>query len=182
MEAKTKRNLIIWSIVFLVLLNISSLGTIWFHRYQFRHNKMNRNFIDKTKDERSRGTRRHRLASTAGFTSGLDLTDLQQQKFDSIWRYYNDIRQDIEDEMETNRQKMGKIMSEEEIDTSSFYRLSSLQTKLMATLDRTMIDMNLAFRSNLNPEQKTVFLQRIEKINKRKSMRHVAPRKRKSKN
>jgi Spy/CpxP family protein refolding chaperone len=168
MEAKTKRNLIIWGIVFLVLLNVSSLGTIWYHRYQFRHNKMSMSLKDRMPDKRTNRTIRHRSGSPAMLTRELDLSDKQQQKFDSIWRYYNDLRQEIEKEMEANRREMGIIMSKADVDTSSFYAMSGLQSKLMLSLDHSMVNMNLALRATLNNEQMMSFLKRIEMMNKRK--------------
>ena len=170
MEAKTKRNLIIWGIVFLVLLNISSLGTIWYHRYQFRHNKANNSFKEKVMDKRSHRTMRHKQGSSTVMTRGLDLSDTQQDEFDSIWMYYNEKRQAIEQEMEANRRQMGSIMSKEDLDTSSFYAISSVQSQLMLALDHSMVDMNLALRTTLNSEQVASFLKRIEMLNKRRSM------------
>jgi len=180
MEAKTKRNLIIWSIVFLVVLNISSLGTIWYHRYQFRENKANNSFRENVMERKSHKTIRHRQASSAIITRGLDLSEAQKDTFDSIWVYYNDKRQVIQQEMEENRRKMGIIMSNEDIDTSSFYAMSSIQSELMLALDHSMIDMNLALRSTLDSEQMDSFLKRIEMLNKRKSMgQRGEPQKRK---
>jgi len=172
MEAKTKRNLIIWGIVFLVLLNISSLGTIWYHRYQFRENRENSSFREKVIDRKSQRTMRHRQGGATIITRGLDLSDDQQDAFDSIWKHYNNTRQVIQQEMEENRREMGVIMSKEAIDTSSFYAMSSVQSQLMLALDHSMIDMNLALRSALNSDQMDSFLSRIEMLNKRKSMGH----------
>jgi uncharacterized membrane protein len=169
METKTKRNLIIWSIVFLVLLNISSLGTIWYHRYQFRQNKANNSFREKVMDRKSYRTMRQRQGSSV-IARGLDLSDAQQEDFDSIWIYYNDKRQMIQQEMEENRREMGIIMSKEDLDTSSFYAVSSVQSKLMLALDHSMINMNLALRSTLTSDQMEPFLKSIEMLNKRKSM------------
>jgi uncharacterized membrane protein len=180
MEAKTKRNLIIWGIVFLVLLNVSSLGTIWYHRYQFRNNKMNMSLKDKMPDRRTNRTMRHRSGSPAALTRELDLSNNQREEFDSIWRHYNDIRRSIEEEMEVNRQEMGAIMSKADVDTSSFYAMSAMQSQLMLALDHSMIDMNLALRGTLNNEQMVSFLKRMEMMNKRKLMgRSGEPHKRK---
>ena len=182
MEAKTKRNLIIWGIVFLVLLNISSLGTIWYHRYQFKYNRVNSGAIkEKMMDKRTHSTMRHRQGRPTAFTRGLNLTDIQEQKFDSIWAHYNNKRQAIEEEMEANRREMGIIMSSDKLDTTVFYAMSSVQSQLMLDLDHSMIDMNLALRSTLDSEQMTAFLKRIEMLNKRKSMGRRTSKEKKSK-
>jgi hypothetical protein len=170
MEAKTKRNLIIWSVIFLVLLNISSLGTIWYHRYQFRHNKMNISLREKAPDRKNQRAMQRNPGNPTFITKTLNLSDDQQKKFDSIWFQYNDRRQAIEEEMEANRSEMGSIMSKADLDTSSFYKISSSQTTLMLALDHSMIDMNLALRSTLNNEQMDSFLKRIEMLNKRRAM------------
>ena len=72
--------------------------------------------------------------------------------------------------METNRRQMGAIMSKADIDTSSFYAISALQSKLMLSLDHSIVDMNLALRGTLNNEQMMTFLKRIEMMNKRNLM------------
>jgi hypothetical protein len=168
MEAKTKRNLIIWGIVFLVLLNVSSLGTIWYHRYQFRNNKMNTSLRDKAKDRMSTRTMGRRQRTSAFITRNLDLTDKQQLKIDSIWRHYNDVRQGIEEEMEANRRDMGMIMSKADLDTIAFYEISALQSHLMLALDHSMVDMNLALRTTLNSDQMVFYLKMLEMGNKRR--------------
>lgn len=125
---------------------------------------------DRMPDKRTNRTIRHRSGSPAMLTRELDLSDKQQQKFDSIWRHYNDLRQEIEEEMEANRREMGIIMSKNDVDTSSFYAMSALQSKLMLSLDHSMVNMNLALRATLNNKQMMSFLKRIEMMNKRKLM------------
>ena len=179
MEAKTKRSLIIWGVALLVLLNVSSLGTIWFHRYQFKHDRMSRNISERGMDKRSNRPMRHIQGNSSPFARGLDLSDAQQLKFDSIWHYYNNIRKEIELEMRENRQEMGIIMSNDVIDTIAFYAISAQQNDLMLVLDHSMVNMNLALRNNLNSEQMELFLRKIEKLNNRKLMgRPGDPRKR----
>jgi len=122
---------------------------------------------------------RQKPANPTFITKNLNLTPDQQKKFDSIWLQYNDRRQAIEEEMEANRSEMGSIMSKVDLDTSSFYKISSSQTKLMLALDHSMIDMNLALRSTLNNEQMDSFLRKIEMLNKRRAMaRQGEPQKR----
>lgn len=122
---------------------------------------------------------RQKPAKPTFITKNLNLTPDQQKKFDSIWLQYNDRRQAIEEEMEANRSEMGSIMSKVDLDTSSFYKISSSQTKLMLALDHSMIDMNLALRSTLNNEQMDSFLRKIEMLNKRRAMaRQGEPQKR----
>ena len=179
METKTKRTIIIWGVILLVLLNISSLGTIWFHRYQFRNDRMNRNLSEKRMDKRSDRPMRHNQGNSSPLAGGLDLSDTQKQKFDSIWQHYNSLRKEIEMEMRDNRQEMGDIVSKDEIDTISYYAISSVQSELMKALDHSMVNMNLALRSTLDIKQKKLFLKRIEKLNTRKLMgRPGDPRKR----
>jgi len=168
METTTKRNLIIWSIVILVILNITSLGTIWFHRYRFNAEKVARSPRDKMINHRSNNTADHRSRSTTFLTRNLDLSPLQKEAFDSIWQYYNVLRKDIEQQMEENRENMGMIMSSEELDTSAFYGLSALQAQHIANLDRSMLEMNIALRTTLNLKQRQLFIKRIEAINNRK--------------
>ena len=141
---------------------------------------MNNGLREKVMDRRSHRTTRHRPGSSSTIARGLKLSDTQQHDFDSIWTLYNDKRQAIEREMEANRREMGRIMSKEDLDTGSFYAMSSKQSELMLALDHSMINMNLALRGTLNNEQTEAFLKRIEMLNKRKSMARTAgPKERK---
>ena len=136
---------------------------------------------DRMPDKRTNRTMRHKAGSPAFLTRELDLSDKQQLEFDSIWRQYNDIRQALEEEMETNRRQMGGIMSKVDADTSSFYAISAIQSDLMLALDHSMVDMNLALRATLNNEQMMTFLKRIEMMNKRNALLRSVQKKRKRK-
>ena len=119
METKTKRNFIIWGVVFLVILNISSLGTIWYHRYQFTHNRMQRNSMENSPRKRSQRAQSGNHRGPSILTKDLDLSDKQNQRFDSVWQHYSKFRRGLETKMESNRKEMGLIMLKEEIDTSA---------------------------------------------------------------
>lgn len=175
MEAKTKRNLIIWSVVILVLLNITSLATIWYHRYQAGTTRMDRRSNTKSMTQHNKQMKSRRgSAITAYISKGLELTDAQQNQFDSVWNKYTNIRQEAENEMEDNRQKMGLLMSKIDIDTNEFNKLSAKQAILMNELNHSMITMNLALRTTLNDEQLELFLTKVEKMGKRRSTREQA--------
>ena len=131
---------------------------------------MNIGLSDKDGDRRINRTMGRRQRTSEFITRDLALTDNQQQKFDSIWIHYNDIRHGIAEEMEENRRQMGVIMSNTDIDTSSFYAMSARQSQLMLALDHSMVDMNLALRTTLSADQIKLFLKRIEMGNKRRSM------------
>ena len=129
---------------------------------------MNIGLRDKDADRKSNRTMVRRQRTSGFITRDLDLTDKQHQKFDSIWSHYNDIRYGIGEEMEANRRQMGVIISTTDVDTSSFYAMSAVQSQLMLALDHSMVDMNLALRTTLNDDQIKLFLKRIEMGNKRR--------------
>jgi vesicle coat complex subunit len=175
MEAKTKRNLIIWSVVILVLLNITSLATIWYHRYQYGNTRMDRRSNAKSMNQDNKQMKSRRgSAITAYISKGLELTDAQQHEFDSIWNKYTTLRHEAEKEMDYNRQKMGLLMSKIDIDTNEFNKLSAKQGILMQELNHSMISMNLALRGSLNEDQLELFLTKVEKMGKRRSAREPA--------
>jgi Spy/CpxP family protein refolding chaperone len=167
MEAKTKKNLIVWGVVLLVLLNVTSLSTIWYHRYQFDNNRIDRRNSVKSMNQHKKMQSKHESRRTSYISRGLDLSPSQQDKFDSIWNQYSAIRKDVEKEMENNRQKMSFLMSDIDIDTNKFNKLSVNQGILMQELDHSMISMNLALRTNLTDEQLKAFLTKVETMSKR---------------
>ena len=169
MEAKNKRNLVIWGVLLLVILNISSLGTIWYHRYQFKNERGDKTYGRKQMpSERERPSRGNSRGGRA-IGRGLDLTSEQQLQFDSIWQYYNGRRDSIESKLEINRNKMGSIMSSPIVDKEAYYNFSAYQVELIQGLDKTMIDMNLALRESLSADQTKLFLNKIESLNKRRA-------------
>jgi hypothetical protein len=175
MEANTKKNLIIWGVVLLVLLNVSSLSTIWFHRYQYTNNRMNNSYNNKTIKQHRQRMGRHSSTNNSYFTRDLNLSNAQQTKFDSIWAKYSSIRNEIEQEMTQNRELMNTMMGQLEVDTTEIYKLSANQGTLMQELDLSMIKMNLALRSTLDEKQMQTFLERIETLSNRRFGRQSKP-------
>ena len=172
MEAKTKRILIIWGVVLLVLLNVTSLSTIWYHRYQFDNNRIDRRHNTKSMSQHKQMQTKRESGRTSYMSRGLDLSSTQQDKFDSIWNQYSVIRRDVEKEMENNRQKMSLLMSDIDIDTNEFNKLSANQGILMQELDHSMINMNMTLRTTLTDEQLKAFLTKVETMSKRMRSRN----------
>ena len=95
MEARTKRNIAIWAIIILVLLNISSLATIWYHRYQFKQQQFaeaNRRF-----EGRSEAMARRAGKLPPFISEGFDLSAEQKITLDSIWHHFNSQRTNLEE-------------------------------------------------------------------------------------
>ena len=101
METKTKKNLIIWGIVFLVLLNVSSLGTIWYHRYQF--NKVKREKVVRDNTRRTPASREKQQGPPSFLTKELNLSEEQMKEFSKIWTKHTTRRNDLELKMNENR-------------------------------------------------------------------------------
>ena len=171
MEARTKKSLVIWGIVLLVLLNISSLGTIWYNRYQVKSKKLtrvNREWPDQ--QMKSRIDRRTGAPHTY-ITKDLNLSEGQQKEFDTIWQRHFQERRAIEAELGKTRLEMGKVLNQDNIDSITFFALSESQAKLMQELNYTMLKMNKDLRVVLSEEQKDKFLKRLEKMNDRRRSR-----------
>jgi uncharacterized membrane protein len=163
MEPKTKRNLAIWSIIVLVLLNLSSLATIWYHRYQFtkqqRVEQRSRRF-----DNRYEAMER-RIGRIPPFISeAIDLSPKQKEELDSIWRHFNNKRRTLEDSMNQNRRRMFHVMMAAELDTSRYEELSEAQTSLLKQLNYTMLTMNRSIRGNLTDEQQKAMTEKMTEM------------------
>ena len=102
METKTKKTLVIWTIALLIVLNLSSLATIWYHRYQFKKSKS----IEQ-RDQRlesRRGGRFQRSGKMPSFIEkSLNLSKDQEVIIDSIWSQFHIQKRTIEDSMDQNR-------------------------------------------------------------------------------
>ena len=161
METKTKRNLLIWSIVLLIILNLTSLATIWYHRVQFKNTskrRMNSKMARLQKQKMARhGSKRPRVLSRE-----MNLTVSQSQEFDSLWQLHSNQRRTYEDQMAKNRYKMSEILSQTDIDTTEFYMLSKKQGLIMQKLDHSMMAMITEMRSTLDETQMKGFLKKIK--------------------
>jgi len=173
METKTKKNLIIWGIILLVLLNVSSLGTIWYHRYQFNKNIHEKVVRDNAR--RSPASRERQQGPPSFLIKDLSLSDDQMQEFSSIWAKHGIQRRELEVKMDENRTAMGEILSKPQLDSAAFLRISARQIVLMQELDYAMLDMNRELRSILNEEQLERFLGRLDRLNKRMRNRSNRP-------
>ncbi len=167
MEAKTKKTILRWGIIILVLLNLSSLATIWYHRYQYAHTYPGSERYRHYQEQREL-RRQNKTGHTHYLSKDLNLSTQQQQVFDSIWHYYAGKRLELEKQLEARRQQMSKLLSEQELDTSAFHTLSARQAQLMQELNQSMLAMNMALRQNLTAEQMQGFLQKIERLNRKR--------------
>ena len=181
METKTKRAIAIWAIVLLVVLNISSLGTIWFHRYQFRQETPSLARKDRLPmNPRGKSRTRQTTQGLPGFfAEKMNLTPTQKELMDSIWASYRSQKEFLEDEMHKNRRAMLALLSLEELDTSAYRKLSSNQTELLARLDNSLLEMSIAFRANLNETQRELLNENFRRRRGRMMSREHQPRERK---
>lgn len=177
METKTKKNLIIWGVVLLVLLNVTSLGTIWYHRYQFKNERAKRENVARENGRRMQQPREPRQGVPPFLIKNLELTDEQMKMFTSIWDIHSVERRSLEDKMNENRVAMGELLSKAELDSTTFLQTSAEQVRLMQDLDYTMLKMNLEIREILSKEQLNEFLSRLDQLNKRMRNRPNRPQK-----
>lgn len=168
METKTKRTLIIWAIIVLVLLNISSLGTIWFHRYQFKKSRQTES-QDRRFEGRRSGENRRMKQMPPFLLRGIDLAAKQKTSLDSIWVLYNGQRRMLEDSMNSNRTELFNIMMQETLDTGLYEELSDRQAGIMRELNDTMLNMNRTIRGQLTEEQQTILLENMQNLRSRMS-------------
>ena len=174
METKTKKNLVIWGVVLLVVLNVTSLGTIWYHRYQFKNERVKRENAVRDNGRRMQ-SREHRQGVPPFLIKDLALTDEQKKKFSSIWDEHGTQRRTIEGRMNENRAAMSEVLSGSTLDSTTFLNISSDQVVLMQELDYTMLEMNRELRKILNNEQLDEFLGRLDRLNKRMRTRSNKP-------
>lgn len=152
----------------MVLLNLSSLGTIWYHRYNFKRDTRQHERFERRAHLNARGGERRDHRSVQFLFGDLNLSEKQQQKFREIWEEHIERRKGIAQEMEANRRDMGEIMSFTEVDTIKYMELANRQADLILMMDKAMVDMNLEFRKVLSEDQLPLFLKKIEQLNQRR--------------
>lgn len=98
---------------------------------------------------------------------GLNLSDDQKEDVSAIWKKYGDKKRSLEDQMMNNRMRMAEIIKNEQPDTSSYYAIAKEQGKLIAGMERNMLEMNLEIRNILTAEQLPTFLEKMNEMGKR---------------
>ena len=166
METRTKRNITLWVVVLLIVLNISSLATIWYHRYQFSQRR-SLELPEQRLNRRADAMNRRMRQMPPFLIKDLALSAKQQATLDSIWSHYNGQRRILEDSMDRNRVSMFSVMMAERLDTGRYEELSEKQSQIMRELNSTMLGMNRAIRVNLTDEQQEILTERMQDIRTR---------------
>ena len=172
MEKKNKRQLLIWAIVVLVIINISSLSTIWFKRVQYnrtgrvemRDQREHRRPAEM--EERRRGEMREKFSQR--FQKELDLSESQSNAVDSIHNLYFEQRRLLTQELAELKSKLDASLASTNLDEDSLNYLVEMQSASFTALNENAVQMNLAVRSVLNEDQIESFTATLNKTNKRR--------------
>lgn len=169
MESKTKRQLLIWAVAILVIVNIASLGTIWYHKISDRARWHERS-------DYSEKMARKRMSNKADFKrqwaekmhKSLNLEDQQAMDFDSIWSYYSEERKANFRKMGDLKRILDKELTREVLNQDTIDLLLQQQTDLFKAGNDQIVEMNMALRDILTEEQRVKYSSYMEKIQKRR--------------
>lgn len=151
MEKSTKRRILIWSIIVLVIINVASLGTIWFHKFGPRHKGRQVERVDRHRSSSRDFSKTDRIRK---LHQALKLDNSQSEKFDSIFESHAEARR-------SNLKKMGelkKLLNDElrqgELNQDTIDLLLLQQVDLFKEGNNQIVEMNLALRELLSNEQR----------------------------
>jgi Spy/CpxP family protein refolding chaperone len=150
MREEKNRSLLIWVIVALALLNVSTLGTILFQRYNY-----NRSLRSETLRP-APANQNYGNLSGSYFGGSLNLTPEQQrefQKFDPLFRA--EVRE-INFSLSELRNEMLVEMTKTEVDTEKLDELSEMIGSLHSDLKKLTYNYYLDLRSICDPQQQQV--------------------------
>ena len=168
MEKSSKRKILIWAVIILMIINISSLATIWFHKVQYK--RMNRTEIGDRRAPREtrNGDRRNngkdmRREFSRRFQNHLNLTDAQATTVDSIHSHYFEQRRELTKKLADLKSKLDEELASVQLDQDSLDMLITQQSSYFNDLNNNAVQMNLAIRSVLDEEQVKSYIQTLKK-------------------
>ena len=154
MRADTKHSILIWSIVALLLMNISTLVTIVYHQRQSTEARMN-----PVADQKQLETNAERFSGRY-FHDQLNLNSEQTDKFRLLNPAFRPKARQITIELAQKRKQMLIEMSNAKSDTSRLNAISDSIGYLHSNLKKITYKYYLDIKSFCNPEQQ----QKLEKL------------------
>lgn len=138
-----KTRILIWIIIALVILNISTLASIFWHKYQFKHHWDNQKEMNMNEGSRMG---KHLFEK-------LHLTDLQKEKFHQTHLQFKEMDKVVIDKMFSYRQKMLNELKKPETDTLILNQYSREIGDLHVQLKMNTIKLYTELKSICTPEQ-----------------------------
>jgi len=170
MTSILKKRAIVWGIIVLVVVNISSLATIWFHKYQGRRHHAGYYVAPKSRlrQEGQHMSISHRFERV--LKRELNLSDFQITQLDSIKTTLKLRAPKEGSDIINTRKALADAMSKPIVDTILVEQLLAQEVAKFEKMNRAMVDMNFAIRSILNKEQLSDFLKLLEEMKERREL------------
>lgn len=165
MEKRTKKQLLIWGVVVLIIMNIASLGTIWFHKFD-RGNMRERgeNRLERSNRSRQHSPERMKREWTSRMHRALDLEAQQAAEFDSLFFHFEKLRRTNRSDMGELRKILDKELAKEMLNQDTIDLLIKQQSELFTKGNTHIVDMNMALREILTIEQREKYSKHMEKV------------------
>ena len=147
MKAETKNNLMVWAIVILAVMNISTLVTILYHQYHTSLPGLN-----PILGHRSFGPNDEKFSGRF-FQERLNLDSMQMKEFRQISPAFRNHARLIADELAIKRNEMFTEMNAVNCDTSRLNELSDSIGYLHASLKKLTYRYYFDMKNICNPDQ-----------------------------
>ena len=158
-------------VIILVVVNVSSLVTIGYHRYQYKQKRTAEMRDGRSKDDHIKHSRREMKKFSERYQESLNLSALQRQQMDSIQTHYEQQRQEASREMGQLRKALGQALAEPEVGQQVVHELSQQQAILFSQINENTIALNLAIRSILEPGQISAYIDQLKNMERRREER-----------
>ena len=171
MDSSTKRKVWVWIVIVLIVVNVSSLATIGYHRYEFRQKRKSEMRDTNGRSDRIEQRRGERRSFSSYYKESLNLTEEQSKQMDSVQQLYAQQRHELAKEMGQLRSELEQELSATELNELHLQELSEQQALLFNSMNESTIAMNIAVRSFLMPEQIPTYVEQLRKIEQRRGER-----------
>ena len=140
----TKVRVLTWVVIALTVLNITTLSTIFWHKYQFRHDEGR----DKDRFQMNEPRRMGKL-----FDQKLHLTKEQKEQFGKIHFTFRESSHKIINDMQLVRKNMIDEMKKKNIDTTVLYNYAQNIGSLHAQMKKQTVQLYLQLKTVCTPQQ-----------------------------
>jgi len=167
MKPEIKNSLLLWSVIILIIINVSSLGTMWYHK--------------SSRSKRARVTHSQRQAPRQqrgnSMSEKLALSDGQKNAFDSLYKLHRSNSSKLMAEMRKNREAMQTLVMSESVELDSIKSLNYKNSQIYEALSWGQLEMHRNRMQILNAEQQKKYKELQNNFGERQRGRSGAPSK-----
>lgn len=147
MKPAIKNSLLVWSVIVLILINVSALGTMWYHKSS-RTKRIGTMHSQNQSPRERRGN---------GIQEKLSLSPKQKAAFDSLYKLHRSNSSAMMTEMQKNRDALQSLITLDEANMDSVRSLNRQNALIYEDISWAQLEMHRSRMQLLNEDQKKMY-------------------------